>query len=67
MRPTKWFVLFKGPDGEGQPAIVQGGRRFRAVNRIAALCPKGWKLDMVHRIRKLGRKALAGDDAAHER
>ena len=53
MRRTMWFVIFKSPDGlDGQPALVQGGRRFKAVRRVAALCPRGWKLDVVHRVRK---------------
>lgn len=59
MRRTYWYVLFVNvKDGVGQPAFVQGGRRFKAIRRVAAKIGKGWKLDLALRMR--GRPANLG-------
>jgi hypothetical protein len=57
MRRTYWYVLFM-KDGTGQPAFVQGGRRYKAIQRVAAKIGAGWKLDLVLRMR--GRPANLG-------
>lgn len=53
MRRTFWYVLFTRTESdrtEGQPAVVQGGRRRRAVQRVASMVGRGWKLAQVTRI-----------------
>jgi hypothetical protein len=62
MRRTYWYVLFMKDHEthrEGLPAFVQGGRRYKAIQRVAAQIGKGWKLDMAIRMRD-GRPANLG-------
>jgi len=71
MRRTFWYVLFTRTESgctEGQPAFVQGGRRRRAVQRVAAIVGRGWTLAQATRVpgaigRMYSRDDVAGGEA----
>jgi hypothetical protein len=61
VRRTVWYVLFVKRDdpADGQPAFIEGGRRYRAIQRVASRLGKGWKLSMAIRSARNGARCAA--------